>query len=167
EIYSVARVKAHSQTRLTLCAKNCFGCVPGWRKALVHASHGQTTEIFAAFLAELYKSLPPVKGVADGVIAMHITGPAKGAPYPLGLVGASNLATALDEAIIRALKRPVADFPLAARFGASKEIFYPFLKPEDFDANGFILPEKLKPASFSPVRLLKSAIKRLWMSGKS
>lgn len=170
EIYSVAKVKAHGQMRTTLCAKNCFGCVTGWRKALIHALHGKTTEIFAECLAELFRNLPPIRGAIDGVVAMSGTGPSKGSPYSLNLVGASNSATALDEAIIAILKRPLTDFPLAARLapkGSNADPpVYTLLKPEDFDASGFSLPKELKPASFSPAQLIKSFAKRFWMAGK-
>ena len=40
-ILSVPRVKAHSQMLLTLAVKNCFGCVSGLRKALVHTCEGR------------------------------------------------------------------------------------------------------------------------------
>ncbi|MBD5607650.1 MAG: DUF362 domain-containing protein [Desulfovibrio sp.] len=168
EIYSVAKVKAHSQTRITLCAKNCFGCVIGWRKALVHALHGKTTEIFAECLAGLFRNLPPVRGVCDGVVAMSETGPSKGSPYSLNLLGASNSATALDESIIAILGRPLADFPLASRLASGNSSagnqIYTLLKPEDFDASGFKLPSVLKPTSFSPPQLMKSFAKRFWMA---
>ena len=37
--------------------------------------------------------------MADGLTAMHVTGPSKGQPFPLGLLGASPSAVALDEAL--------------------------------------------------------------------
>lgn len=163
-ILSIGKVKAHSQTRLTLCVKNCFGCVVGWRKALLHATHGETTETFAACVAALYKNMPPVFGVIDGVVAMSGTGPSKGEPYPLKLLGASASPVALDEAVIKILRASVADIPVAASLAGyeTRETVYSMLKPEDFDASGFVLPKNLKPASFSPARLAKSAAKRFF-----
>ena len=154
--------------RLTLCVKNCFGCVNGWHKALLHATHGQTTELFASCIAKLYTMLAPTIGVCDGIEAMHKTGPAKGAPYKLGLVGASNDAIALDEAIITALKRDISEIPIAALLAKHPQnnIFYPMLKPQDINSQGFILPQDLKPASFAPMQLLKSLVKRFILEYK-
>lgn len=172
QIFSVCRVKAHSQMRLTLCVKNCFGLIPGLHKAFVHARYGDSVEFFASCIAALYKKLPPVIGVADGVIAMHVTGPSKGSPYPLGLLGASSDPALLDLAIMKILKASPEDIPLAAALekidgNSSKDCIYPLEKPEAFDASGFILPANLKPASFNPWHLAKSCVKRIWTGMKA
>lgn len=86
-IFSLPRVKAHSQMRLTLAVKNLFGCVCGLRKALIHTRQGQEPDFFADCIAALWAGLPPVAAVADGLTAMHVTGPSKGQPFPLGLLG--------------------------------------------------------------------------------
>lgn len=163
-IISVARLKAHSQMRLTLCVKNCFGFVPGLRKAIFHAFYGTTTEFFAACIAALYKILPPVAGFADGVVAMHVTGPSKGKPFALGLLGASPDAAALDDTIIQVLRIDRQHIPLAMamEITADKKIILPLEIPADFNPEGFILPHTLKPATFSPIQLLKSLGKRVW-----
>lgn len=164
-ILSACRIKAHSQMRITLSVKNCFGVIPGLHKAFIHARYGETTEFFAACIADLYKKLPPVMGFADGIIAMHVTGPSKGEPYHLGLLGAAKDAVALDEAIIPILNSSVPKNPLAHALALNREpytINYPLLSPKDFSAPGFILPEKLKAASFNPWRLAKSCVKRIW-----
>ena len=88
-IFSLPRVKAHSQMRLTLAVKNLFGCVCGLRKALIHTRQGQDPDFFADCIAALWAGLPPVAAVADGLTAMHVTGPSKGQPFPLGLLGAA------------------------------------------------------------------------------
>lgn len=168
-VVSIAKVKAHAQTRLTLSVKNCFGCVCGSCKAMAHARFGATTEKFCLFLAAIWERLPPVVAVADGVIAMHVTGPSRGAPFPLGLLGASSFAPALDAAIIRALA--AENIPLQNVLETIpdiadllRDIEYPLDKPEDFaaDAANFVLPQNLAPASFNPARLLKSLCKRWW-----
>ena len=94
-IFSLPRVKAHSQMRLTLAVKNLFGCVCGLRKALIHTRQGQDPDFFADCIAALWAGLPPVAAVADGLTAMHVTGPSRGRPFPLGLLGASPSAVAL------------------------------------------------------------------------
>lgn len=172
-IISAPRIKAHSQMRITLAVKNCFGAITGLRKALVHAKYGENRDYFADCLAALWSVLPPVAAIADGIVAMHITGPSKGEPFPFGLLAASASAAALDKAILQTLKIKPEICPLAqammrrSAMGDGKawpDIYFPLLKPEDFNANGFRLPQKLQSASFNPFRLLKSLAKRSWMS---
>ena len=83
-IFSLPRVKAHSQMRLTLAVKNLFGCVCGLRKALIHTRQGQDPDFFADCIAALWAGLPPGAAVADGLTAMHVTGPSKGQPFGRG-----------------------------------------------------------------------------------
>lgn len=169
-ILSIPRIKAHSQMRMTLSVKNCFGCVPGMRKAILHTLHGKTHSYFASCLASLWQILPPVAALADGIVAMHVTGPSKGEPYRLGLLGASVSAPALDLAILEILKLDIGQIPLAcelARRGIPDgEMIYPIKRPGDFKAPGFRVPQNLKSASFSPAQLVKSLVKRTWKSIK-
>lgn len=173
-IFSLPKVKAHAQLRLTLAVKNCFGCVCGLRKALVHAREGRNHEFFAACLALLWANLPPVSALADGIVAMQQTGPIKGAPYNLGLLGASCAADALDASIMRILGVPASLCPLAEAISRQKDrneiaprIAYPLLSPEDFDARNFMVPAILAPTSFSPGRLCKSLLRRSYAALKS
>lgn len=167
------RVKAHSQMRLTLAVKNLFGCVCGLRKALIHTRQGQEPDFFADCIAALWAGLPPVAAVADGLTAMHVTGPSKGQPFPLGLLGASPSAVALDEALCAVLGLPLAGTPLGAALErreapgcrrAGWQPDYVLARPEDFDCTGFILPDELMHTSFRPWRLFKSCLRRLWLA---
>lgn len=168
-VLSAAKVKAHSQMGLTLTVKNCFGCVPGLRKALVHAREGREPGLFADALAALWAALPPVAGLADGVTAMHVTGPSRGEPFALGLVGASVSAPALDTALREllgapetpleaALARRAAAGDASARPGAD----YPLLSPGECRVEGFVVPATLKHTSFRPGRLARSLCRRVW-----
>ncbi|MDE7242127.1 DUF362 domain-containing protein [Desulfovibrio sp.] len=168
-VLSVAKVKAHSQMELTLTVKNCFGCVPGLRKALVHAREGQEPAFFADALAALWAALPPVAALADGVTAMHVTGPSRGEPFALGLVGASLSAPALDTALRELVGAP--ETPLEAALArraaagdasARPEAFYPLLEPGECRVEGFIVPATLKHTSFRAGRLVKSLCRRAW-----
>lgn len=166
-VFSVCRVKAHSQLRLTLAVKNCYGCIPGLHKAFVHARYGDTTKLFAECVASLYQLLPRVHGVADGIIAMHVTGPSKGEPFPLHFLGASANPVFLDLAICKLLQVNPQDIPLSAVLLENPEAIFnslqfPLEKPENFNSNGFILPKTLKAASFNPWRLFRSCVKRIW-----
>ncbi len=170
-ILSAARVKAHSQMLLTLSVKNLYGCVPGLGKAFHHTVQGADPDRFAAMQAAVIQALPPVAGLVDGVTAMHVTGPSGGRPYPLGLLAASASPVALDESLCRVLGREPDGVPLQRALiraghphcGASGAVtVYPRLSPADFDAAGFILPERLMHTSFRPGRLLRSCARRVW-----
>lgn len=165
QIISVPKVKAHSQLRMTLAVKNCFGCIPGIRKALTHVRFGTGLKLFTDFIAALWAALPPVAALADGIIAMHKTGPRSGEPFHLNLLGASPSAVALDQAILEVLNIPQTEIPLTlalGRRGEMPEILYPVMTPGEFNVRGFVVPEKLREISFSPFVLGKSIIRRLW-----
>ncbi|MCR5260156.1 MAG: DUF362 domain-containing protein [Desulfovibrio sp.] len=171
-ILSVARAKVHSQMLLTLSCKNLFGLVPGLRKALCHGREGRDPDAFADMLAGLVDCLPPVSAVVDGITAMHVTGPAGGQPYALGLVGASSSPVALDEAVCLALGKRPEDVPLQRAFirkghphcrANGCEPVFPRCRREDFRPEGFVFPSYLQHTSFRPLRLLRSCLKRLWM----
>ena len=169
-LLSLPRVKAHSQMLLTLAVNNCFGCVCGLRKAVVHAREGRDPDFFADCLAALWAALPPVAALADGVRAMHVTGPGKGDPFALNLLGACADAPALDEALYAVLGRAPHTVPLGAALirrqapgtaAAGCAPVYPLLRPQDFDATGFVLPARLAHTSFHPARLVKSCARRI------
>lgn len=175
QIFSVARVKAHRQMRVTLCVKNCFGCVPGIRKALIHARLGEDTAFFADCQAALWAILPPVAAFVDGVTAMSGTGPGDGQAFPLGIIGASASAPALDAAMMRILNLEPDKVPLAMALRrrvangdarAGLEAHYPLESPESLRVSGFVTPVNLVSASFSPIRLIKSCLKRIWLARK-
>ena len=170
-ILSCARLKAHSQMRLTMSCKNLYGCVPGLYKALYHTRQGCVPEQFAAMQSSLPGFLPPVSGLVDAICAMHVTGPSGGKPYNLGLLGASASPVALDEAFCRIVNRDPRDIPLQQAFIAARHphclssgavVHYPLLKPSEVSVSDFVLPEALMHTSFRPGRLLKSCFKRLW-----
>lgn len=170
-IFSVCKVKAHRQMRVTLSVKNCFGVVPGLHKALIHARYGATHEFFSDYLTSIYKALPPVLAFADGITAMHVSGPGNGIPYNLSLLGASNNPPALDSVIMEILnissKEQLEKIPLQKALAKQNLthptdiIDFPLLKPQNFNVQGFVLPKTLDTASFNPVRLCKSLIKRI------
>lgn len=167
-VLSVPRVKAHAMLRLSLSVKNLFGCVCGLRKAWAHTAQGSRPGGLESGMLALHAALPPVVALADGVVAMHRTGPAKGSPYPLGLLAASACPQALDTAIGALLGAKPASVPLWAEAlrralpGADVQtIAYPLELPEKFDASLFILPAKLEDISFRPHRLLLSLGRRL------
>ena len=172
-ILSLPRIKAHQQMGLSIAVKNCFGCIAGLGKARVHSSHGASHAKFARLIMELFETLPPVAALADGVTAMHVTGPSGGKPYQLGLIAASNNAQALDAAIYCLMGLSPQEVPLwleALNLGLPgahpKQLSWPLLPGTDFDLTNFILPPLASP-SFHPWFLLKSSARRIWARVKA
>lgn len=168
-LLSVPRIKAHGQMRITLAVKNLFGCVCGARKAIIHAREGREPAFFAACLAALWAALPPSGAFVDGIVAMSVTGPSKGLPFNLGLIGACASAQVMDRALLATLDMEIGQSPLAAAMAKRKDrpeivapISWPLLGPEDFDPTGFVVPQKLAHTSFRPGRLIKSMGRRFW-----
>ena len=163
-IINVPRFKVHDQMLLTLAVKNFFGCVAGFRKSWAHQVHGEKGTRFESMLMDVCQAMPPSVGLVDGVIAMHVSGPAKGRPYPLGLLGAAADPMALDTALAAVLGLPPDATPLgreASRRGLLTEPAYPLIRPEEFETEGFMLPATLAPIAFQPARVVKGRIKSL------
>ena len=168
-IFSLPRVKAHSQMGLTMAVKNCFGVVGGAHKAVAHTLFGSKAALFSDVLVAIWSRLPKVWAVADGRICMHVTGPTNGRPYPLNLLGACTNAAILDMVIAQILQVDFKDLPLGqalARYGLSLndpyEVSYPMDSPKSFSSTGFIVPKVLLTTSFAPHRLILSCLRRLW-----
>lgn len=166
-LISLCRVKAHSQMRMTLSVKNCFGVITGLQKAFLHSRFGDSTEFFAKLLIKIAEALPPVSGIADGIIAMQKTGPSNGTPFPLNLLGACASAPLLDYSILKILGINAEIVPIARQLqnitkNQYQYAFWPLEKPDSFNAENFEFPEHLKSASFNPARLFRSCLKRIW-----
>lgn len=168
-IVSIPKVKAHCQMRLTLAVKNMFGCVCGWRKAVAHTVQGTSAAHFTAALVDLWAALPPVMGLADGIVCMHKTGPSGGEAYPLHCIAASHSAVALDTALYTMLKAQAEQVPLwhelvrrniaGARW---QDLTFPLAQSYDFSTATFVVPSHLMDVSFRPHRLLLSLYRRWW-----
>ena len=167
-IISVARLKAHGQFRVTASVKNLFGCVCGCRKALAHMRLGERPGAMESMVLDVFAALPPVAGVADGIMAMHRGGPVHGEGFALGLLGASPDPVALDVALFRLLGLSPQDVPLWAEAlrrglpGADPAVAgFPLHGPQDFDAAGFVTRPELEPMRFEPLRFVRGRVKSL------
>lgn len=167
-LVNVPKCKVHTQMRLSLAVKNCFGCVVGMRKPLAHARYGEQGTRFEAMLLDVLAALPPMIHVMDGITAMHVRGPMGGRPFALGLLGASASAVALDTALATLLgvaPEASAIWKESLRRGLPgarlEQIAFPVLQLRDFDAAGFQVPGVLRPVTFNPLQLARGACKRL------
>jgi uncharacterized protein (DUF362 family) len=93
-IISIPKLKIHHWTGVTLSLKNLLGTVPGsrygWPKNIVHMNG------IDPFIIGLFKSLPPVISVIDGIIGMEGNGPLYGEPVQHGLLAIGSDPVAVD-----------------------------------------------------------------------
>ena len=175
-IFNVPKLKAHVQMRVTGAVKNLFGCISGVRKAFAHTQYGDKetggAQAFPSLVADVLDHLPPVVTLMDGITAMHVRGPSGGKEFPAHFLAASASPVALDTAVYSMLGVAPEEIPLwqeLRRRNAPGAFFEQVvLSGEDigeFDLSGFMLPMKLMPQTFNPVRLMISTMKRLWARG--
>ncbi|WP_147820469.1 DUF362 domain-containing protein [Salidesulfovibrio onnuriiensis] len=167
-IVNVPRLKAHIQMRLTGAVKNLFGCVVGFRKAFAHNQLGEKGTLFREMIMDIPGALPPTLTLMDAIRPMHETGPARGRPFPLGMLAASANPVALDTAAYVVLGAKPAMVPLweeALKRGLPgarpEDLIYPLEKPAHFKAEGFVIPQKLDPVKFELLRLIRGRFKSL------
>jgi uncharacterized protein (DUF362 family) len=93
-VISVPRLKTHHWTGVSLSMKNLFGVVPGvrygWPKNILHIN-GITPSILG-----LYRLLPQVVSVIDGIVGMEGDGPLFGTPVDHGVLAVGQDALAVD-----------------------------------------------------------------------
>jgi uncharacterized protein (DUF362 family)/Pyruvate/2-oxoacid:ferredoxin oxidoreductase delta subunit len=105
-VINLPKLKTHTQMMLTLAVKNLFGTVIGMDKASWHLRAGKDYESFATVLVQIYEKVRPCFSLIDGILAMEGNGPNSGNPRPVGIIGASTDAVALDAAVTRLVGFP-------------------------------------------------------------
>lgn len=100
-VISVAKLKTHHWTGVTLSLKNLFGVVPGsrygWPKNLLHWNGIDRTVL------ELYQTVQPAFGLVDGILGMEGDGPLDGTPREAGRILAGADLVALDATAARTM----------------------------------------------------------------
>jgi len=164
---NLAKVKAHKQMYVTLAVKNLFGIVKGINKAILHMSHGGTHKQFSEIILDLVDLLPPSLHFADGIVAMHRSGPLDGEPFRLDCMGVSACPVALDTALIEVLGLDRTISPLWRVASERKlegsyfdSLLFPKLSPLDFSGTNFDAPEILNGIRFNPFGFLGGMVKR-------
>jgi uncharacterized protein (DUF362 family) len=167
-IINLPKLKAHRQMVMTAGIKNLYGCVPGKRKAVCHLTHGDDRAKFARLILEYVRQIRPTLTVVDAIVAMSRTGPRFGDPYPLGLLVASVDPVAVDRTLCDIVGLPPDDLPfipVARDLGIgetdAERIAVAGVPVEDACVDDFTFPT-LIPVTFSPARLLRSAVKDFW-----
>jgi len=171
---NLPKIKAHNQMYVTLAVKNIFGIVKGLQKSLLHMQHGDTHHRFAKIILDLVDLLPEHLTIADGIEAMHISGPLQGKSLALQCVAGSLNPLAIDTALLAALELAPKMSPLWLEADRRKcwgamlaDIDFPFLQPFDFHGSGFRAPESLSPVRFNPLRFLQGTMKRILLALRS
>lgn len=173
KIINLPKLKTHQQLVVTIAVKNMFGCVSGKAKAVWHYKKGETFEEFCTMLIDIYKLLNPVITIVDAVVAMEGPGPIRGKPRHLGWMAASVDPIAAETVCCRLIGCNPEDLPVIKtaqklRFGCSNE--------QNIEAAGDLDPIKeqveleaaqLIPLRFSPLRIIKSIIRQIFILAKS
>ncbi len=166
-LINLARVKAHTQTRVTMAVKNLYGCVSGLRKGWYHMVYGGRTGNFADIIVQIPQVLPQTVSMLGGYEAMHVTGPVRGKPFSLGILGASINPFALDTAFLDILGVEATTCPLHQAAIRNKILgtslnSIEWLGADSFQLkrSGFIVPDLLVPIRFNPFRFILSSLKR-------
>lgn len=95
-LVNLPKLKTHAMMGMTLAVKNLFGLVPGFNKARWHFRAGHNRRLFARFILEIYRALPPTWNLLDGIVAMDGDGPTSGRARDCGLLAISADAATLD-----------------------------------------------------------------------
>jgi uncharacterized protein (DUF362 family)/ferredoxin len=99
-VLNLAKLKTHTQMRLTLGVKNLFGCVVGMEKARWHLRTGIDRLQFASLLVRICAAVGPAYTIVDAITALEGQGPGpRGEPREFGLIIGGDNPFAVDKAI--------------------------------------------------------------------
>jgi uncharacterized protein (DUF362 family) len=108
-IISLPKLKTHHWAGVSLSLKNLLGVVPGakygWPKNIIHVN-GIPLSIIG-----IYKILPPVLSVIDGIIGMEGDGPLFGRPVPHGLLAVGRDPVSVDVTCARLMGFSLESIP--------------------------------------------------------
>lgn len=96
-IISVAKLKTHRSTRVTLGMKNMFGLLPDKLKAKYHAKG------ISKVIVDINTALKPVFTVIDGFVGMEGRGPSGGEPVKMDVIIAGKDLVATDATAARVM----------------------------------------------------------------
>jgi uncharacterized protein (DUF362 family) len=178
-LINLPKLKVHAQMYLTLAVKNLFGCIRGRRKALYHLQLGGRPAEFARMLVDVARLAAPELTLLDGIVGLERTGPTGGDPRRLGLVIAGEDPVAIDRvccdllgvdpdrlltlAAAREARWGETDLARILVLSDGAEVRPPLaaLAPALLD-RPFVLPRKLTPLTFSPLRIARGLVRQFW-----
>jgi uncharacterized protein (DUF362 family) len=172
-IINLPKLKTHQQLVATIAVKNIFGCVSGKAKAAWHYRKGATFDDFCTMLIDIYKLLGPVVTIIDAVVAMEGPGPINGNPKKIGWLVASADPMAAEIVCCDLIGIWPEQLPLIR---TAKKISFGCTDRQNIQIVGDSLPVdrpvKLVPAEqtplrFTPVRIVKSVLRQIFILVKS
>lgn len=101
-IISIPKLKTHVLTNYTGAIKNCYGFIPGLRKADYHKKNPDARS-FSRVVVDIFSLVKPGLFIMDGGLVMEGDGPASGKPRWLGYLFASTDGVAMDSSVITIL----------------------------------------------------------------
>jgi uncharacterized protein (DUF362 family) len=173
KIINLPKLKTHQQLVMTIAVKNIFGCVSGKAKAIWHYRKGATFDDFCTMLIDIYKLLGPVLTIIDAVVAMEGPGPIIGSPKKVGwmIASADPMAAEViccDLIGIRSDELPLVRVAQKTHFGCTNR--------QNIEIVGDLPPvgrpvklvsAELTPLRFTPVRIVKSILRQIFILVKS
>lgn len=166
KVINLPKLKTHEMMTMTCAVKNLFGAVIGTDKAAWHLKAGQSRELFARLLLEIYLLKPPTLTIVDAVTAMEGNGPGSGNPTHLGALLAGTNPVAVDVVAGKLAGIPGDLLPVeqeAKRMGLRgsglAEIAVEGAALEEFNRPPFQLPDGLD-VQFGLPEWVKRAIRR-------
>ncbi|MBC8232173.1 DUF362 domain-containing protein [bacterium] len=168
-VINVPKLKVHQQMQLSAAIKNTFGCAPGKLKTRLHLYKGQDKLTFAKMILEYYELVSPKLTIVDGIIAMERFGPGSGDPYPLGILTGGVDCVAMDRIHCEIIGMPANELELLI---SARELEIGETEIENIELVGESLDSvkvsdfklsRQAPVGFTPIRVLKSIIKHIWI----
>ncbi|MBR6529835.1 MAG: DUF362 domain-containing protein [Clostridia bacterium] len=92
---NLGKLKSHSLTTFTGCAKNLYGAIVGLTKVEYHARFAQLSD-FANLICDINRALVPTLNLLDAVVGMEGNGPTGGTARKIGGIVGGNNAFAVD-----------------------------------------------------------------------
>ncbi len=108
---NLGKLKSHSLTTFTGCAKNLYGAIPGLTKVEYHARFARIGD-FSRLICDINRTLVPTLNILDAVVGMEGNGPTGGKPRHIGGVLGGTDAFAVDVVGARLLSLDVKDAPI-------------------------------------------------------
>lgn len=173
KIINLPKLKTHQQLVATIAVKNMFGCVSGKAKAVWHYRKGATFDDFCTMLIDIYKLLGPVLTILDAIVVMEGPGPISGNPRQLGWLAASQEPMAIEMVCCGLIGLEPEELPLIR---TAKKIGFGCTNKQDIEVVGDSLPSdeavklaaaKQTPLRFTPVRIVRSILRQIFILVKS
>jgi uncharacterized protein (DUF362 family) len=173
KILNLPKLKTHQQLVATIAVKNMFGCVSGKAKAIWHYRKGATFDDFCTMLLDIYKLLNPVLTIIDAVVVMEGSGPISGNPKQLGWLVASQEPIAMEIVCCDLIGLVPEQLPLIR---TAEKIGFGCTNRQDIQVVGDsmpsqgsvkLVPAELTPLRFTPVRIVKSILRQIFILVKS